>query len=430
MSPRSRLLDEQTRFDWLRLLRTEGIGPRTFFRLFAKYGSARAVLDALPAISARSGRPIVPPPVDEIRRECDAAERMGVQFVARGEAGYPPALRAADSAPPLLAIRGQMAALEMPCVAIVGSRNASASGMRFAETLASGIGGEGYAIVSGLARGVDASAHSASLLTGTIAVLAGGHDRIYPREHGKLLEAILERGAVVSEMPMGWTPRGRDFPRRNRIISGMSLGVVIVEAALRSGSLITARFAAEQGREVFAVPGSPLDPRAAGANMLLRDGAAMCCSPQDVIEALAPLRGGPSGFGFFAGELLDAPRDVEEPLWDELDADFWPDVAVSSGTLAADTAPLAWAFEEPQAPRRYQEPLDESAHDSGVATEPVVRVARLLGVAPLAIDDLVRLSGLSVQQVSVALVELDLMGRLERHGAQAVSLNARVMRTG
>ncbi|MFC3638613.1 DNA-processing protein DprA [Camelimonas fluminis] len=438
MASRPRLLDDQTRFDWLRLLRTDGVGPRTFLKLFSRYGSAGAALAALPSLAARSGRMITPPHPDVIARELDAAERMGVRFVARGEAGYPPALRAIDSAPPLLAIRGQAAVLDLPCVAIVGSRNASASGMRFAGALAGEIGGAGYGVVSGLARGVDARAHAASLLTGTVAVLAGGHDRIYPREHAELLDAILERGAVVSEMPMGWTPRGRDFPRRNRIVSGISLGVVVVEAALRSGSLITARFAAEQGREVFAVPGSPLDPRAAGTNGLLRDGATICCAAADVIEALAPMRG--RDLAADGAGLLETPADIESPLWEEFDADILDDGPgdgfdgnlgrAAATTHRAASAPLSWAFEEGQAPFDLQpegaSDLFDSTGDSFSAdpdqVAPAAAIARLLGPSPLTVDDLIHLSGLSASEVNVALVELDLEGRLERHGAQAVSL--------
>ena len=247
-----------------------------------------------------------------------AAARLGVRFVAMGEPDYPKTLQAIDTAPPLIALRGAAALLARPSVAIVGSRNASASGLTFAERLARQLGEAGYVVVSGLARGIDTRAHKASLETGTVAVLAGGHDRIYPSENEPLLNAILEQGgAVISEMPMGWEPRGRDFPRRNRIVSGLSYGVVVVEAARRSGSLITARFALEQGREVFAVPGSPLDPRAEGTNDLIRDGATLCAGVEHVTSVLEPL--------IAAGPRLD--RSAEEPhhavgseeLWDELD---------------------------------------------------------------------------------------------------------------
>jgi DNA processing protein len=274
-----------------------------------------------------------------------------------------------DDAPPLLAVRGKLAALARPLVAIVGSRNASAAGVKFAERLARDLGHAGFGTVSGLARGIDAAAHRASLVTGTIAVLAGGHDRIYPAEHSDLLESILGEGAAVSEMPLAWEPRARDFPRRNRLISGLSVGVVIVEAARRSGSLITARLAGEQGREVFAVPGSPLDPRAEGTNGLLKQGATLVTEAADVIAVLEPILG--RGF--------DVP--VEEP-----------------------------AQEEPG-------PLDvEPGEDERT------RITGLLGPTPVSLDDLVRLSRTSPAIVRTVLLELEIAGRLERHGGSLVSL--------
>ena len=211
-----------------------------------------------------------------------------MRFIALGEPEYPPALRQIDAAPPLLALRGREEALQQPAVAIVGSRNASAAGLAFADRLARGLGAAGYVVVSGLARGIDLRAQSRRSETGTIAVLAGGHARPYPPEAAPLLPRIAEYGAVVSEMPIEWEPRGRDFPRRNRLVSGLALATVVVEAARGSGSLITARFAAEQGREVFAVPGSPLDPRAEGTNDLLREGATMCARVEDVLAASIP----------------------------------------------------------------------------------------------------------------------------------------------
>ncbi|MFC0283549.1 DNA-processing protein DprA [Camelimonas abortus] len=413
----ARLLDDRVRADWLRLLRTQGVGPRSFFRLLDRYGGAAQALEALPELAARAGRTVLIPSRDAIDRELDAARRLGVRFVARGEADYPPALRFIDSPPPLLAVRGQGQALAMPAVAIVGSRNASAAGQRIAALLAGRLGEEGYAVISGLARGVDAAAHEASLRAGTVAVLAGGHDRVYPREHARLLEAILERGAAVSEMPMGWTPRGQDFPRRNRIISGMSLGVVVVEATLRSGSLITARFAAEQGREVFAVPGSPLDPRAGGTNRLLRDGATLCCGPEDVLAALAPLAGRPPPAGAMREERASAG---DPPLWEELDVELLGLAEPGGAGPPADddTPPPA----PPEEPEGAGAPAAAPGGGPGAA---LARVERLLGPAPVAVDDLVALSGLSVHEVSAALCELALQGRLEHHGAQAVSLAPR-----
>jgi DNA processing protein len=258
-----RLTDEQ-RLHWLRLIRSPNIGPRTFRTLVNHFGGARAALEALPSLARRGGASGTAQICTraEAEGEIAAAEKLGVTLVALSEPGYPARLQMIDDAPPLIAIRGEASAFALPMVAIVGSRNASGAGMKFTQRIARELGDAGFAVVSGLARGIDAAAHRAALATGTIAVLAGGHDHVYPAEHVELLDAILSAGAALSEMPMGWEPRGRDFPRRNRLISGLSLGVVIVEAAKRSGSLITARFALEQGREVFAVPGSPLDPRA------------------------------------------------------------------------------------------------------------------------------------------------------------------------
>ena len=272
-----------------------------------------------------------------------------------------------DDPPPLLGVRGKTSVLASPMVALVGSRNASAAGVKFAERIAHELGGAGFVIVSGLARGIDAAAHRASLAAGTVAVLAGGHDHIYPAEHGPLLESILPAGCAVSEMPLGWEPRGRDFPRRNRLISGLSLGVVIVEAARRSGSLITARMALEQGREVFAVPGSPLDPRAEGTNGLLKQGAALVTEAADVINVLRPI----------LGQRTEQP--VEEP---------------------------------DDGPPRLTEP----------ETSERARIVGLLGPTPVSIDDLVRLSHSSPAIVRTVLLELEIAGRLERHGGGLVSL--------
>lgn len=252
-------LSDEQRIDWLRLIRSQNIGPRTFRALLNHCGGARAALEALPALARRGGGNVTPKICSraDAEREIEIAEECGAQFVALGEADYPRRLQAIDDAPPLIAVRGNRAALALPAVAVVGSRNASAAGLKITERIARGIGEAGFAVVSGLARGIDAAAHRASLeKSGTIAVLAGGLDRLYPPEHAELAEDILAAGILLTEMPFGWEPRARDFPRRNRLISGLAVGVVVVEAARRSGSLITARFALEQGREVFAVPGS------------------------------------------------------------------------------------------------------------------------------------------------------------------------------
>jgi DNA processing protein len=364
------LTDEQ-RLDWLRLIRSENVGPRTFRSLVNHYGGARAALQALPELARRGGaaRSIRIFPREEAEREVEAARHLGIAFTALGEPDYPFRLQAIDDPPPLIAMRGARAVLALPIVAMVGSRNASAAGIKFAERLARDLGEAGFAIVSGLARGIDAAAHRASLSTGPIAVLAGGHDRIYPPEHAGLLDAILAAGAAISEMPLGWEPRGRDFPRRNRLISGLSLGVVIVEAAKRSGSLITARLALEQGREVFAVPGSPLDPRAEGTNGLIKQGAAVVTEAADVLAVLQPILGRPA----------ELPAKEPEP--------FLP-------------------------PSTDAEPDDHARR----------RIISLLGPTPVSLDDLIRLSGASASIVRTVLLELEVAGRIERHGGGLVSL--------
>ena len=260
------------------------MGPRTFQTLLNHFGGAAAARAARPKVCTRA----------DAERELTAAERLGVTYLALGEPDYPVRLQAIDDPPPLIAVRGNRAALALPVVGIAGSRNASAAGAKFAQMLARDLADAGFAVVSGLARGIDAVAHRAALTTGTIAVLAGGHDRIYPPEHTELAQALLANGCAISEMPLGWEPRAHDFPRRNRLISGLALGIVVVEAAKRSGSLITARFALEQGREVFAVPGSPLDPRAEGTNSLLKQGATPVTEAADVISVLEPILGRPA----------------------------------------------------------------------------------------------------------------------------------------
>jgi DNA processing protein len=362
-------LSDAEKLDWLRLIRSDNVGPRTFRSLLKYHGSAAAALSALPDLARRGGasRPARIFPRDEAEREIDGARRMGVHFVAVSDAGYPARLATIDDAPPLLAARGDRAALTRDAIAIVGSRNASAAGMKFAQVLARDLADAGFIIVSGLARGIDQAAHRASLAGGTVAVLAGGHSQIYPPEHANLLlEIVGGTGAAISEMPLGHAPRAADFPRRNRLISGAAVAVVIVEAAQRSGSLITARMAAEQGREVFAVPGSPLDPRAAGANDLIKQGATLITSAEDIISVVNP--------------ILDRPISLEEPD----NPDFLP---------------------EPDHATRAQ-------------------VIGLLGPTPVGIDDLIRMSGASATTVRVVLLELELAGRLEQFGGGQVALRS------
>ncbi|HYA80903.1 MAG TPA: DNA-processing protein DprA, partial [Methylocystis sp.] len=319
--PGATRLSQAQLVDWLRLIRSENIGPRTFRQLINRYGGAAAALEALPGLVAQrlKGRAIRIAERAEAERELEAADKMRVRFIASCDGDYPLLLREVEDAPPLLALRGDAAVLKRNCVAIVGARNASSSGLAFARTLARDLLRADYAIVSGLARGVDAAAHRASLGDGAVAVLAGGHARPYPSENIELLAQIVDMGgAAISEMPLEWEPRGRDFPRRNRLVSGVSRGVVVVEAARRSGSLITARFAAEQGREVFAVPGSPLDPRAEGTNDLLREGANLCAGAEDVIRVLSAMRPGPRPGADLLSDGGQA-REDDEPLFDELD---------------------------------------------------------------------------------------------------------------
>jgi DNA processing protein len=365
-TPGTHLTDTQ-RIDWLRLIRSDHVGPRTFRSLIRHFGSAHAALERLPDLARRGGadRPGRICSEQDARAELAASEKLGVHLVTSDEDGYPPRLAVLDDAPPLLGVRGLRDVLMRPIISVVGSRNASGAGLKFAGTLSRDLGEAGFVIASGLARGIDAAAHRASLASGTVAVLAGGHDRIYPPEHEALLAEIIETGgAAISEMPLGHVPRARDFPRRNRLISGVALGVVVVEAAHRSGSLITARIAAEQGREVFAVPGSPLDPRAAGTNDLIKQGATLTTEASDVINAVEPIMGRPLA--------LQEPGD--EPLASEPDA--------------GDRA----------------------------------RIVSLLGPTPVLLDDLIRMAGTSPAIARTVLLELELAGRLERHGGGLVSM--------
>ena len=286
-------LSDSERLAWLRLIRSENVGPSTFMRLIAHYRSAEKALERLPELARRGGRsrPITIAPEDDVRRELDAVRAVGGRMIAVSEPDYPPGLKVLDPAPPMICVLGNVEALQREAIAIVGARNASAAGLRFAQTLAQELSAAGFLVVSGLARGIDAAAHRGSLASGTCAVMAGGADVIYPPEHAELHDKIQAHGAAISEMPLGFQPLANHFPRRNRLISGMSRGVVVVEAATGSGSLITARYALEQGREVFAVPGSPLDPRAQGTNNLLRQGAVMVESAADILNVLQPILG-------------------------------------------------------------------------------------------------------------------------------------------
>jgi DNA processing protein len=372
MPPVPRHLTPSERIDWLRLIRSENVGPVTFYQLLSRFGTAQAALEALPEIARRGGRqrPLAIASKAAAERELAHVAKAGAQLVAWGEPLYPSALAAIDDAPPLLSVRGQTQLLSRPAVAVVGARNASANGRRFARDIALQLGSRGLVVVSGLARGIDAAAHEGALPSGTVAVLAGGIDTVYPEENRELHESIAERGVLVAEMPVGTTAQARHFPRRNRIISGLSLGVLVVEAAVGSGSLITARFALDQGREVFAVPGSPLDPRCKGTNDLIRKGARMVESADDVIEELRPALEVPLAErrrDLFAGRAAGIPGEAEL----------------------------------------------ESAR---------AQVLELLSPSPLPVDELVRECQMSPAVVVTVLLELELAGRIERLPGNQVAL--------
>jgi len=351
----------------LRLIRSENIGPVTYFQLLARFGSAQSAIDAIPDLAARGGgRAPRLAARAEIEREMERVERLGARYLSLGQGGYPALLAELETAPPALVAKGDTALLDRMAIAVVGARNASAAACRFARQLAFDLGAAGAVIVSGLARGIDSAAHDGALDSGTVAVIAGGIDVVYPPENAARQEAIAERGLLLAEQPPGTEPRARHFPYRNRIIAGLAHGTVVVEAAPKSGSLITARLAAEAGREVMAVPGSPLDPRAQGCNQLIREGATLVQNAADVLEAVNPM----------------SVRPLRQP-----DRDF---AAAGPGPDADQTARRA--------------------------------VSGLLGPTPVLIDELVRQSALPPATVQTVLLELELAGRLERHAGGRVSL--------
>ena len=373
--PSGRAFDGADRFDRLRLIRSRRVGAVTFHRLLAEHGSAAAALAALPEVARGAGvDQYAPCPEDVVRHEIAQARAAGARMVCHGEAAYPAHLADLADAPPVLWVQGDLDLLARPMVALVGARNASSLGLRMTRRLAEGLAEAGYVVVSGLARGIDAAAHEAAMPTGTVAVQAGGVDVDYPPENARLAADMRQRGAVLSEQPMGCVPQARHFPLRNRIVSGLALAVVVVEAAARSGSLITAREAADQGREVLAVPGHPFDARAAGCNLLIRDGATLVRGPADVVEAL--------------GHARPAER--------------------------AEVLPEAPALPGARPPRR---PL------GGVA--PLHRlILDRLGPSPLAEDQLIRDLALPAAEVTPQLLTLELEGQVVR---QAGGLLARAV---
>jgi DNA processing protein len=357
---------EQDLLDRLRLIRSANIGPVTYFQLLARFGNAAAALAAIPQLAARSGGK-APRIADlkDVAAEIDAVQRLGARYLFLGQGLYPPLLAEIDSAPPALIVRGDLSLIERPAIAIVGARNASAAACRFARDLARGLADEGVLVVSGLARGIDSAAHQGALGGGTAGVIASGIDITYPPENKELQEQVATQGLLIAEQPPGREPLARHFPYRNRIIAGMALGTVVVEAAPKSGSLITARLAGEAGREVMAVPGSPLDPRAQGCNSLIRDGATLIQSVADVLETIRPI-----------ASMMNAP------------------------TIGFRAEPVS---------------ADASDDDRGV-------VLNLLSHAPVQVDEIIRQSGLAPATVQTVLLELELGGRLERHAGGRVSL--------
>jgi DNA processing protein len=360
---------DKERLARLRLIRATNIGAVTFWALLERFGDAKSALAALPDLTrkSRSARPVRLPSEQEAARELELIEKAGARLITHSEPDYPSGLAELDVPPPLVTVRGDTKLFARDTIAIVGARNASALGQRFARDIARDLGCAGVVVASGLARGIDTAAHKGSLPTGTIAVMAGGIDVVYPPENRALHEEIAAKGAVISEMPMGLQPTAQHFPRRNRIVSGLARGVVVVEATLNSGSLITARLAGEQGRDVFAVPGSPLDPRAKGTNGLLRQGAILTESAEDVLQALGPRQA--------------APKVRPKP--------------------------------------------DHTARAVLQNTDALQReILKKLGPAPVEIDELVRLLGASPAEVSAALLDLEFAGQLTRHPGQRISISA------
>ena len=369
-------LSEQEKIAWLRLFRTENVGPITFYKLIECYGTASKALDALPDLARRGGRirPLKAPPQAAIEKEIAQIHKLSGGLICACEKDYPIPLAACEDAPPVLTYKGHKGLLKRPAIGIVGARNASLNGQKFAGKLAQDLGEADQIIVSGLARGIDTAAHKGSLLTGTIAVVAGGLDRIYPSENTQLYEQICAQGLVIAESPLGTEPQARHFPKRNRIISGLSAGVAVVEATMRSGSLITARMAGEQGRDVFAVPGSPMDPRAQGPNKLIRDGAVLIQNADDILSHLNSFTRTPAQYGLMLQEAPATP----------------------------------FIHDENPGENETQTLRDQ--------------VLNTLSTTPVTVDELVRTCHVTIGAAQSVLLELELAGRLQRLPGGRVAL--------
>jgi len=366
LAPSSAPISEQEKLDWLRLTRTENVGPITFYKLIDMYGTAQNALEQLPELSKKSGRkkPLIPPPPERAEKEYAAIKAMGGDIVCAHEDAYPLALGTLDDAPPVLTYMGHLDMVRSCCLGIVGARNASLNGRKFAYKMAQDLGKSEKIVVSGLARGIDTAAHEGALATGTIAVIAGGLDIVYPRENQKLYDAIKEQGLIIAESPLGMEPIARHFPKRNRIVSGLSEGVIVIEATIRSGSLITARMAGEQGRDVYAVPGYPADPRAAGPNKLIKDGATLIENSKDVLSALNNFTG--------SFDLQDSHHQSDAPL-------------------------------------DFNRKIDQ--RDLNEIKEVVLQNISQL---PVEIDELARTCHVSIPDMQMALLEMELSGMIER----------------
>lgn len=371
-------LSQSEAFARIRLLRSPNIGPVSYRQLLARFGTAAKALEALPDLGARGKTPYRPAPKERIDREIEGVRAAGARYLFHDQPDYPGLLAELDSAPPIISCRGKLTLANQPCIAMVGARNASAAATKLARDFASALAEAGFSVVSGLARGIDGAAHEGALISGlggTIGVIASGIDIAYPPQHAELQERIANEGLLIAEQPPGTEPRGRHFPSRNRIIAGLASGTLVVEAAPRSGSLITARLAGEAGREVMAIPGSPLDTRSHGCNQLIRDGAVLVSTPEEVVELLQTFTGAPRS----------TYRVAEEPTafdYAELSKLEWGEAAIRDGQNA---------------------------------------LAHLLSNAPVGIDELIRQSGASAAAVHMALLEMELSGEIERHEGGGVS---------